>query len=234
MVLTPTEDFIKIFVTETMMKILSINISRIKTVEYLGKTVTTGFFKEPCYEPITIDTLKIQGDEQADLKNHGGVSKAVYAFSDHHYNYWRNTFNQQDLTYGAFGENLTISHLDEDNVFIGDQFRCGSALLEVSQPRVPCFKFAMAFNNKKAPKLFIDNQYTGVYFRVIETGTVSGEDSLILEKRLDDSVSVKTLFRAYFDKSFEDANEVLTKAYKMPELAPEWQSQIKQKLKLDV
>ncbi len=214
------------------MKILSINVSQIKTVEYMGKAFMTGFFKEPCGDSIAINRLNVEGDKQADLKNHGGESKAVYAFSYHHYEYWRNIFGDQGLTYGAFGENLTVSHLDEDSIFLGDQIRCGSTLLEVSQPRVPCFKFAMAFNNKRAPKQFIDKLYTGVYFRVIEPGIIHRNDQLIIENRRQETLSIKTLFQAYFDKRFLRSEQVLKQAYSMPELSKEWKFQIKQKLKL--
>ncbi len=214
------------------MKVLSINVSQVKTVQYLDKEVTTGFYKRPCNGPIAVRKHNIDGDKQADLVNHGGESKAVYAFSYHHYEYWKTVFNENDLSFGAFGENLTVSHLDENELCIGDQVRCGTALLQVSQPRVPCFKFAMAFNNKQAPKLFIQNFHTGVYFRVLEEGLVNTEDELSIEQKHPNSVTVKTLFQTYFDKNSDNAESILLKAYAMPELSSEWKNDIRQKLKL--
>ena len=212
------------------MKIISTNISKIKTVEHNGKKVKTGIFKTPTNEPVVIEKLNIIGDEQADLVNHGGGDKAVYAFSHNHYDYWKRTLKNDDLAVGAFGENFTISGLDEQNIHIGDRIRIGTALLEVSQPRVPCFKLAIALNNKQSLKLFTQYYHTGVYFRVLEEGVAKTGDAVTIEHKAEHNISVKTLFQAFFDKQYPDYENVLLAALELPELALEWQTKIKKKL----
>ena len=208
------------------MHIISINTSVLKEATHQGKTILTGIFKTPTDQAVTVGKMNISNDLQADLENHGGEHKAVYAFSQHHYPYWREVLNQQTLTPGTFGENLTIEHLDEANIQLGDQYEVGECVLEVSQPRVPCFKLGLALNNKHAPKLFTQYFHTGVYFRVIKEGAIQKGDKLTLIKRVVNSVSVHDLFRAKFDKSFEGAQEIINKAYKLDCISPEWREKV--------
>ncbi|WP_165727779.1 MOSC domain-containing protein [Pseudoalteromonas sp. 31A1] len=212
------------------MKIISTNISKIKTLIHNDKEVRTGIFKTPTNEPVAIEKLNIIGDEQADLINHGGVDKAVYAFSHNHYEYWQKTLENENLSSGIFGENFTISDLDETNIHIGDQIRMGTALLEVSQPRVPCFKLAIALNNKNSLKLFTQHYCTGVYFRVLEQGVAKTGDSVVIEKKASHDISVKKLFQAFFDKKYVGYEDILLEALTLPELAVEWQEKLKKKL----
>ncbi|MBQ4832281.1 MOSC domain-containing protein [Pseudoalteromonas sp. MMG010] len=212
------------------MRIISTNISPVKTLQYKGKIVKTGIFKQPTEQSVDINTFHIVGDEQGDLVNHGGVDKAVYAFSEGHYDYWRKTLNNPQLRYGVFGENFTISKLDEAQIAIGDKIRIGSALLEVSQPRVPCFKLAIALDNKDSLKLFTRYYRTGVYFRVLEPGQAKTGDSVIIQKKAQQSVSVMTLFQAYFDNTYPDKEAILHHALTIPELAQEWRLKLQKKL----
>jgi len=208
------------------MKIISINTSVLKEVAYQGKTILTGIFKTPTDQVAMVEKLNIINDQQGDLENHGGLHKAVYAFSQHHYPYWCDALNSQELSPGAFGENLTVSHLDEANIQLGDQYQIGQCVLEVSQPRVPCFKLGLALNNKQAPKLFTQHFHTGVYFRVITEGSIQIGDKLELIKRLPNSVSVHDLFKAKFDKSFEGAQDIIKKAYPLDCISPEWREKV--------
>ncbi|MBH0020857.1 MOSC domain-containing protein [Pseudoalteromonas sp. SWXJ133] len=212
------------------MKIISTNISKIKTLIHNDKEVRTGIFKTPTNEPVAIEKLNIIGDEQADLINHGGVDKAVYAFSHNHYEYWQKTLENENLSSGIFGENFTISDLDEANIHIGDHIRIGTALLEVSQPRVPCFKLAIALNNKNSLKLFTQHYCTGVYFRVLEQGVAKTGDSVVIEKKASHDISVKKLFQAFFDKKYVGYEDILLEALTLPELAVEWQEKLEKKL----
>ncbi|MGY8837802.1 MAG: MOSC domain-containing protein [Enterobacterales bacterium] len=212
------------------MKIISTNISKIKTLIHNGKEVKTGIFKTPTNEPVVIEKLNIIGDEQADLVNHGGVDKAVYAFSHNHYEYWQKALENENLSSGVFGENFTISDLDEANIHIGDHIRIGTALLEVSQPRVPCFKLAIALNNTNSLKLFTQYYCTGVYFRVLEQGVAKTGDSAVIEKKASHDISVKKLFQAFFDKKYVGYEDILLEALALPELAVEWQEKLTKKL----
>jgi MOSC domain-containing protein YiiM len=208
------------------MKLISVNTSKQKSIEYQGKEISTGIFKEPIEGGVYVKRENLEGDEQADLLNHGGLHKAVYAFSSEHYNYWRETLKNPHLKHGAFGENLTISGLDEASVFIGDQFSVGQCVLEVSQPRVPCFKLGIVLNNTKASKLFIKSFNTGVYFRVIKEGIITAGDQVIKINEVPNSVSVRSLFRAYFDKSYDQTKQIMAGALLLETLAPEWQDKL--------
>lgn len=212
------------------MKIISTNISLAKPASYNGKEIKTGIFKQATTDEVTIETMNIIGDEQADLINHGGEHKAVYAFSSNHYGYWKEALQNQTLSSGAFGENFTVSDLSEESINIGDHFRIGTALLEVSQPRIPCFKLGIALGNNKAPRLFTDHYCTGVYFRVITPGKAKTGDGVLIEKKASHDVTVKKLFQAYFDKDYEYSGNVLSKALSLDELAPEWKEKLQKRL----
>jgi len=212
------------------MKLVSINIAQPTEVEYLGKIVSTGIFKQPINSQVYVNQNNITGDGQSDLIHHGGEHKAVYGFAAEHYHYWRETLERPDLSYGAFGENLTISALTESTLCIGDQLQIGDTILEVSQPRVPCFKLAIALDNKQAPNLFTKSYATGIYFRVKQQGFINVNDKVTLIKSHSKQLSVAALFRAYFDRSYSDAVAVLESAATIEELAPEWQEKIAKKL----
>jgi MOSC domain-containing protein YiiM len=208
------------------MKLISVNKSKQKAIEYQGNEILTGIFKESVEGKTFVQKHHLEGDEQADLLNHGGSHKAVYAFSYDHYDYWSKVLKNPNLKNGAFGENLTISGLDEAHLFIGDQFSIGECVLEISQPRVPCFKLGIALNNTKAPKLFTKSFNTGIYFRVIKEGAITAGDQVIKIYSVPNSVSIRSLFRAYFDKSYDHANQVMAEALLLEALAPEWQNKL--------
>ncbi len=212
------------------MKIISTNIAKVTTMMHQDKAIRTAILKQPTTKEVVIERTCIIGDEQADLKWHGGEEKAVYAFSANHYPYWRQQLNNDSLTAGMFGENFTISDFAEEDIHIGDRFRLGSALLEVSQPREPCFKLALAVKDERILKLFTRRYCTGVYFRVIETGHAKTGDLVHCEHKVSHGISVKKLFRAFFDNKYSDAAQVMKTAVSLPTLAPEWQEKLQKRL----
>ena len=212
------------------MKVVSLNVSQAQEVSYKGKTVLTGIFKKPTTDKVMVHKDHLEGDAQGDLKVHGGVEKAVYAFSANHYDYWRQALSQPDLRFGAFGENLTITDLDEADFCIGDQLSIGECILEVSQPRVPCYKLGIALNNDKAPSLYSKHGATGIYFRVIESGFIAPDDEVKVVKKMADGVTVKSLFAAYYDRHFEDAIKVLETVICVDALADEWRAKVTKRL----
>ncbi|MGN4669340.1 MOSC domain-containing protein [Bacillus cereus group sp. MYBK234-1] len=148
-----------------------------KEVTYGGKVIHTGINKKQVKEPVYLSFVKFNGDGQADLVHHGGVDKAVCVYTGDHYPYWEKELNQ-DLVYGAFGENITVSGMSEEDVCIGDTFELGQAIVQVTQPRQPCFKLAKKYNIPKLPLYFQETGYTGFYFRVLKEGWVSSVDTL--------------------------------------------------------
>lgn len=212
------------------MQVISVNVSTPVEIEYQGKTITTGIFKKPVKGSVSVINHNFVGDGQADLKNHGGSDKAVYAFSSDHYPYWREVLNSPDLAPGTFGENLTISKLDESELHIGDQLSIGSCLLEVSQPRVPCFKLGIAVSSKTMPKLFTQNFETGVYLRVLQEGAITAGDLVSITKRDPSKISIKVLFQAYFDKTFRGQTDIFERALLIPTLATEWRNHLSARL----
>lgn len=154
------------------MKLVSVNVALPIPVQQGDRTIATGIFKKPVTGPVRVSLSNLEGDGQADLENHGGEYKAVYAYSLDHYDYWRGALNRVDMPYGQFGENLTVSELDEFDSCIGDQLRIGSALFTITQPRVPCFKLGIRLGDEKMPRLFSESARTGFYLRVLRTGVI--------------------------------------------------------------
>lgn len=212
------------------MNILSINISIPTDIDYQGKMVTTGIFKKPVTKPVYVSKSNLAGDQQADLNKHGGEHKAVYAFSSDHYSYWSKILKNPEMKPGIFGENLTISGFDESYLHIGDQLSIGQCLLEITQPRVPCYKLGIAVGNKNMPRLFVANFATGVYLRVIEEGYIEIGDAVEVVKQGKFQISIKSLFRSFFDNNYEESRSIMEKALLIPELSPEWAEKLSARL----
>jgi len=144
---------------------------------------TTGFFKHPINGPVWLGRLNLDGDGQADLENHGGVDKAVNVYPIEHYSYWLQFLSVNELAPGAFGENLTTEALSEDEVCIGDTFEIGESLVEVSQPRQPCWKLVRRWGVPDLALRFQNTGRTGWYFRVLREGLVQANQAVILVNR---------------------------------------------------
>jgi MOSC domain-containing protein YiiM len=154
------------------MKVLAVNVSEPTIASYKGKEVTTGIYNKPVHGPVMVRETNIDGDRQADLENHGGVDKAVYAFPFEHYAFYQDYLELDEFGFGHFGENLTTDGLSEAAVRIGDRYRLGEAEFEVTQPRTPCFKFAMRMGTSEAAKVMMQSGKTGFYLRVIKEGLI--------------------------------------------------------------
>jgi MOSC domain-containing protein YiiM len=144
---------------------------------------TTGFFKPSVVGPVWLNSTHLEGDGQADLKNHGGVDKAVLAYSAEHYTFWKTHLNLPDLHPGAFGENFTILGQTETEVCVGDIYTIGEAIVQVSQPRQPCWKLARRWRIEDLPQQVLANGRTGWYFRVLQEGHISPGQIVELRER---------------------------------------------------
>ncbi|MFB9275075.1 MOSC domain-containing protein [Cohnella cellulosilytica] len=169
--------------------LLSLNIGKVQTSIYKGKEAKSGIMKTSVQQTLRLTRLGFEGDEQADLENHGGPDKAICVYSFDHYRHWEEVL-RRSLDYGAFGENFTVERIGEQEVRIGDIFRVGSAVVQVSQPRQPCWKLAMKWGLDELPLLVTNSGATGFYFRVLETGEVRAGDELSLLQPHFDGVTV--------------------------------------------
>jgi len=202
------------------MNLVSVNVSRPKEVPYNGTTITTSIFKEPVEGRIMLRTLNLDGDEQADLSVHGGVDKAVYVYSIENYDYWKQALRRDELPYGQFGENFTVDGMPDDQVHIGDVFRVGDALVEVTQPRVPCYKLGIKMGDPRFPKRFLAAERPGFYFRVLKEGEVGAGDSFELVELGPEQMTVLEIHHLlFFDKQNVDGAR---RALRIPALPPGW------------
>lgn len=183
------------------MQLLSLNISKPITVDHQGKLLETGIFKNPVNQALHLSITQLDGDGQADLINHGGVDKAVCAYCAEHYPYWEEKL-QRMLPYGAFGENFTIAGLPESAIHIGDVYEIGTAIVQVSQPRQPCFKLALKHQVTDLVLQVQETGYTGYYFRVLKEGLVASGQTFRLQTNHPLAITVSETNRLkYVDKS---------------------------------
>jgi MOSC domain-containing protein YiiM len=202
------------------MKVVSVNVGMPREIMTKMGPVTTGIFKEPVAGPVMIRTLNLDGDRQADLMVHGGPEKAVYAYPAEYYPYWRDQLPQAELEPGMFGENLTTVGLFEDSLFIGDRVRVGNAVLEVTQPRMPCYKLTLKFGRDDMIKRFLKSGKSGFYFSVVEEGDVNVDSPIEILSRDENKVSVSDITRLYMDPRPDAA--LLQRAVGVPALPRSW------------
>ncbi len=184
------------------MNISATNIGETQVIAWRGKEVKTGIFKYPTAQPIYLGTEDVKGDHVVDRRFHGGVNKACYLYSLDHYPYWKERFPELEWDHGMFGENLTVAGLDETTIQIGAVYKLGGALVQVTQPREPCYKLGVRFGTQTILKQFIATTFSGVYIRVLEPGTVSVGDTLTLQEAPEESVSISDVFSLHYHKTF--------------------------------
>jgi ferredoxin-NADP reductase/MOSC domain-containing protein YiiM/ferredoxin len=202
--------------------LLSVNVGLPKDVAWRGKTVFTGVFKEPVTGPRRVRSLNIDGDGQGDLGGHGGEQRAVFVYQIDSYRHWQRELGRNDLAYGQFGENFTVDGLGDDEVCIGDRYMIGSAVFEVTQPRVTCYRVGIRMDDPRIPSLLVSHRRPGFYLRVLEEGDVQAGDDIV---RLASGPERMTIAEA-------DAllylpghpRRQLLRALRIPALSPGWQA----------
>lgn len=176
------------------MIVKSVNIGEKKVINYKGKIVETGIFKLPVTTSIFLGEEDVVNDAVIDRRYHGGIDKAVYAYSENHYEYWKQLYPNLDWNYGMFGENLTISNLEETEIHVGNQYKLGETIIEVTSPREPCSKLGIVFGTQKVVKQFWNTTKSGVYFKVLQTGNVSAGDELVLLKKAENTPTIAEVY----------------------------------------
>ena len=173
------------------MQLLSINVALPRTLLIEGKPVRTGIYKEPVNGPVPLGCLGLLGDDQADHTVHGGEHQAVYGYPFEHYAYWQEYLGAAPLAFGTFGENFTTSGLLETEVDIGDVFQIGSAFIQATAPRLPCFKFGHKIGRPDILKDFLQSGRCGFYFRVLREGVVTGGAPIEPVRKASHGISIR-------------------------------------------
>jgi len=211
-----------------MPKLLSVNVSLPKEIEFKGKIVSTGIFKEPVKGRVKVRKLNIDGDGQADLIGHGGEFRAVYVYSFDNYAHWGEKLSRQDFSMGQFGENFTVEGLLDKEVHVGDRYRIGSTLFEVTQPRVPCYKLAIKMETEGFYSQILESGRLGFYFRVLEEGDVGAGDKIQPVKLDPNGITIFEINQLmYFDKENYDC---FREALKIEALSPGWRTTFEDRL----
>lgn len=182
------------------MQVTSTNIAQPTTIIYGGKKVVTGIYKTPTQQPIYLGKSDVKDDTVTDRKYHGGEFKACYLFSENQYDYWKNLYPNLDWNWGMFGENLTVNGLDETKLVIGAIYKVGSALIQITEPREPCFKLGVKFGSQKVVKQFVNHGFPGTYVRVLEEGYVKTGDIFTLVEQGTNTLTTEQYYQLLFSK----------------------------------
>ncbi len=202
--------------------LVSLNVGLPKDVSWQGKTVFTGVFKEPVAGPLRVGKLNVEGDGQGDLAGHGGEQRAVFVYQLGSYRYWERELGRADFVYGQFGENFTVDGLHDDEVCIGDRYRIGSAVFEVTQPRVTCYRVGIRMSDPRIPALLVSHHRPGFYFRVLEEGEVQAGDSIVKLASGPEQMTVAEVDALLYLPGH--TRQGLLRALRIPALSPGWQA----------
>ncbi len=210
------------------MKLLSVNVSPPKKGWHGRRDVTTGRSKKPVRGSVMLRTSNLDREGQADLVNRGGIYRSASAYPVEHYDYWRRELGWDDLTFGQFGEDFTVEGMLEDDIYIGDVFRVGHALVEISHPRPPFFKLGIKMGMAQFPKLFLRSGRIGFYLRVLAEGEVRAGDTFELVKADPVRITVGEMSHLLF---FDPENlEGAKRALRIKALSPAWRSTFEERL----
>ena len=202
--------------------LLSVNVGMPKDVPWRGKTVFTGVFKDPVTGRRRVRRLNVDGDGQGDLAGHGGEQRAVFVYQIDSYRYWERELGRSDFVYGQFGENLTVEGLNDDEVCIGDRYRIGTAVFEVTQPRVTCYRVGIRMSDPRIPALLVSHRRPGFYFRVLEEGEVQAGDEILKLAAGPERMTVVEVDALLYLPGHP--RQQLLRALRIPALSPGWQA----------
>jgi MOSC domain-containing protein YiiM len=197
-------------------KVLSVNVGTPREFPYLGRTARSAIWKSPAVGRIAARGVNLEGDDQADRKAHGGPDKAVYVYAVEDLQWWGRTL-QRSLAYGELGENLTIEGIEVQKSIIGERWAIGSVILEVSEPRIPCWRLGVRMNDKMFPLRFTEAMRPGPYLRIIVEGELGAGDEIRVVERPDHDLTIEDVFRIY-TRDRTEARRLLT----VPQMSEAW------------
>ena len=205
-----------------MARLLSVNVGLPRDIVWKGRTVHTGIWKNPLHGRCRVGRLNLEGDGQGDLTGHGGEQRAVFVYQIESYRYWREPLKRTDLVHGQFGENFTVEGLPDDAVCIGDRYQIGTALFEVTQPRVTCYRVGIRMNEPRMPALLTSSGRPGFYFRVLQEGEVGAGDEIVKVGEADERMTVAEINTLLYSPNHP--RDRLERALRIGALSPGWRS----------
>jgi ferredoxin-NADP reductase/MOSC domain-containing protein YiiM len=205
-----------------MARLLSVNVGLPRDIAWKGRTVHTAIWKDPVPGRCRVGRLNLEGDGQGDLAGHGGEQRAVYVYQIESYRYWQEQLKRTDFVHGQFGENFTIEGLPDDTVCIGDQYRIGSALFEVTQPRVTCYRVGIRMNEPRMPALLTSSGRPGFYLRVLQPGEVGAGDDVVKVGEATERMTVAEINALLY--SSDHPRDRLERALRITALSPGWRT----------
>jgi MOSC domain-containing protein YiiM/ferredoxin-NADP reductase len=215
-----------------MPRLLSLNVGLPRDVTWNGKTVHTGIWKSSVPDRRMVRKLNIDGDGQGDLAGHGGEQRAVFVYQMDSYRYWERILSRSDFVFGQFGENFTVEGLLDSEVCIGDRYRIGDAVFEVTQPRVTCFRVGIRMNEPRMPALLVEHHRPGFYFRVLQEGEVGGGDEIVKVSDGPERMNVAEVDALLYLPG--QTREQLERALRIPALSKGWQGSFQAMLQQDL
>src|SRR6516164_880951 len=203
-----------------MPRLLSVNVGLPRDIEWKGRTVHTGIWKDPVRGRCRVGRLNLDGDGQGDLAGHGGEQRAVFVYQIESYRYWQEQLKRADFVYGQFGENFTIEGLPDDTVCIGDRYQIGTSIFEVSQPRVTCYRVGIRMNEPRMPALLTSSGRPGFYFRVLQEGEVGAGDEIVKVGEAKERITVAEINALLYSPNHP--RDRLERALRIGALSPGW------------
>jgi len=209
------------------MKLLAISVGEPKRIEYNGRSISTGIYKEPVEGPVKAGAFGLDGDIQVDLANHGGKDKAIYVYTAENYRFWEGELKKPALPFGQFGENFTVSGMPDDTVHIGDIFQIGGIVVQVTQPRVPCFKLGIRMGDPSFVNVFLTSGRTGFYLRVLEEGEVHRGDTIALLQEDQERLNIRDAMLAIVKGPGQQ--DIIEKALRIEALSGAWRESLEKR-----
>src|SRR6195952_1597285 len=217
--------------TAVVGQLVSVNVGLPKDIQWQGKTVFTGVYKDPVAGPQRVRRLNIDGDGQGDLGGHGGEARAVFVYQLGSYRYWEQELGRSDFVHGQFGENFTVEGLGDDEVCIGDRYRIGTAVFEVTQPRVTCYRVGLRMDDPRIPALLVSHHRPGFYLRVLQEGHVEAGDDIIKLAGGPEQLTIAEVDALLYLPGHP--RQKLLRALRIPALSPGWQGSFRALLEQD-
>jgi MOSC domain-containing protein YiiM len=209
---------------ELMARLLSVNVGLARDIEWKGRTVHTGIWKNPVGGRCRVSRLNLDGDGQGDPAGHGGEQRAVFVYQIESYRYWQEQLKRTNFVHGQFSENFTIEGLPDDAVCIGDRYQIGTAVFEVTQPRVTCYRIGIRMNEPRMPALLTSSGRPGFYFRVLREGEVGAADEIVKVGEAKERMTIAEINALLY--SPDHARDRLERALRIEALSPGWRSSV--------